>query len=56
MPAVYNRAPDGSELVDAFIEGLRDPDRQAALDAANKIDVLERLQNRRADTRRLEAA
>ena len=32
MQAVYYRAPDGSEPVDAFIEALRDPDRQAGLD------------------------
>jgi hypothetical protein len=28
MQAVYYRASDGSEPVDAFIEALRDPDRQ----------------------------
>jgi hypothetical protein len=38
MQAVYYRAPDGSEPVDAFIEALADPDRQAVLD--NQIERL----------------
>jgi phage-related protein len=38
MQAVYYRAPDGSEPVDAFIEALRDPNKQAALD--NQIERL----------------
>jgi phage-related protein len=33
MQAVYYRAADGSEPVDAFIEALTDPDKQAVLDA-----------------------
>lgn len=33
MQAVYYRAVDGSEPVDAFIEALADPNRQAVLDA-----------------------
>src|SRR5438270_720831 len=41
MQAVYYRAADGSEPVDAFIETLRDPDRQAALD--NQIERLNML-------------
>src|SRR5712691_10758804 len=41
MQAVYYRASDGSEPVDAFIEALRDPDRQAALD--NQIERLNML-------------
>jgi phage-related protein len=32
LQAVFYRAPDGSEPVDDFIEGLADPDRQAAID------------------------
>ena len=41
MQAVYYRAADGSEPVDAFIEALRDPDRQGALD--NQIERLNML-------------
>ncbi len=41
MQAVYYRAPDGSEPVDAFIESLGDSDRQAALD--NQIERLNML-------------
>ena len=41
MQAVYYRASDGREPVDAFIEGLADPDRQAALD--NQIERLNML-------------
>jgi phage-related protein len=41
MQAVYYRAPDGSEPVDAFVEALRDPDKQAALD--NQIERLNML-------------
>ena len=37
MRAVHYRAQDGAEPVDAFIERLRDPAKQAALD--NQIDV-----------------
>lgn len=32
LQAVFYRASDGSEPVDQFIEGLGDPDRQAAID------------------------
>jgi phage-related protein len=32
LQAVFYRARDGSEPVDDFIEELRDPDRQAAID------------------------
>lgn len=32
LQAVFYRAPDGSEPVDDFIESLKDPDRQAAID------------------------
>jgi phage-related protein len=32
LQAVFYRAPDGSEPVDEFIEGLPGPDRQAAID------------------------
>jgi phage-related protein len=39
--AVYYRASDGSEPVDAFIEALHDPVRQAALDL--QIDRLNML-------------
>ncbi len=38
MQAAYYRASDGSESADAFIEELRDPGRQAALD-----NLIERL-------------
>jgi phage-related protein len=38
MQAVYYRAADGSEPVDDFIEGLRDPGKQAVLD--NQIERL----------------
>jgi len=38
MQAVYYRAPNGSEPVDRFIEGLADPRKQAALD--NQIERL----------------
>jgi hypothetical protein len=38
MQAVYYRAADGAEPVDAFIEALRDPAKQAALD--NQIERL----------------
>jgi phage-related protein len=41
MQAVYYRAADGSEPVDEFIEALRDPGRQAALD--NQLDRLNML-------------
>jgi phage-related protein len=41
MQAVYYRASDGSEPVDAFIEALRDPNKQAALD--NQIERLNML-------------
>jgi phage-related protein len=41
MHAVYYRAVDGSEPVDDFIENLRDPGKQAALD--NQIDRLNML-------------
>lgn len=41
MQVVFYRASDGSEPVDAFIEALRDPDRQAILD--NQIDRLNML-------------
>jgi hypothetical protein len=41
MQAVYYRAEDGSEPVDAFIEALGDPDRQAVLD--NQIERLNML-------------
>jgi len=41
MQAVYYRAPDGSEPVDAFIERLRDAAKQAALD--NQIERLNTL-------------
>ncbi len=41
MQAVYYRAADGSEPVDAFIAALRDPDKQAALD--NQIERLNML-------------
>ncbi len=41
MQAVYYRARDGSEPVDAFIESLRDPAKQAVLD--NQIDRLNML-------------
>jgi phage-related protein len=41
MQAVFFRASDGSEPVDAFIEALRDPDKQAVLD--NEIDRLNML-------------
>jgi phage-related protein len=41
MQAVYYRAADGSEPVDEFIEVLRDPDKQAALD--NQIERLNML-------------
>ena len=32
LQAVFYRAPDGSEPVDEFIEALRDPNRQTAID------------------------
>jgi phage-related protein len=38
LQAVFYRASDGSEPVDEFIESLRDPDKQAAID--NQIDRL----------------
>jgi phage-related protein len=38
MQAVYYRAAHGSEPVDEFIEALRNPDKQAALD--NQIERL----------------
>lgn len=41
MQAVYYRAGDGTEPVDAFIEALRDDDKQAALD--NQIGRLNML-------------
>src|SRR6266542_6130321 len=41
MQAVYYRVSDGSEPVDAFIEALRGPDKQAALD--NQIERLNML-------------
>lgn len=41
MQAVYYRARDRPEPVDAFIEALRDPDRQAVLD--NRIERLNML-------------
>lgn len=41
MQAVHYRASDGSEPVDAFVEALRDPDKQAALD--NQIERLNML-------------
>ena len=41
MQAVYYRAPDGSQPVDEFIEALRDPGKQAALD--NQIERLNML-------------
>ena len=41
MQAVYYRAEDGAEPVDAFIESLRDPAKQAVLD--NQIDRLNML-------------
>jgi hypothetical protein len=37
---VYYRASDGSEPVDEFIEALRDPDRQAALDQIERLNML----------------
>jgi phage-related protein len=44
MQAVYYRAADGSEPVDAFLGALRDPARQAALD-----NQIERLNMRRSN-------
>jgi phage-related protein len=41
MQAVYYRAQDGAEPVDAFIESLRNPAKQAVLD--NQIDRLNML-------------
>lgn len=41
MQAVYYRAEDGAEPVDAFIESLRDPAKQAVLD--NQLDRLNML-------------
>ena len=38
MQAVYYRMEDGTEPVDAFIEALADPSKQAALD--NQVDRL----------------
>jgi phage-related protein len=43
MQAVYYRTEDGSEPVDAFIEQLGDPNKQAALD--NQIDRLNMLRS-----------
>lgn len=41
LQAVFYRAPDGSEPVDDFIESLKDPAKQAAID--NQIDRLNML-------------
>lgn len=41
MQAVYYRAHDGAEPVDAFIESLRDPAKQAVLD--NQVERLNML-------------
>ncbi|MBA2614553.1 MAG: type II toxin-antitoxin system RelE/ParE family toxin [Actinobacteria bacterium] len=38
LQAVFYRAPDGSEPVDDFVESLKDPAKQAAID--NQIDRL----------------
>jgi phage-related protein len=43
MQAVYYRATDGSEPVDDFIAGLRDPVKQAVLD--NQIERLNLLRS-----------
>lgn len=41
LQAVFYRASDGSEPVDAFIEHLGDPDRQAAIDfQIDRLNVL----------------
>lgn len=41
LQAVFYRAPDGTEPVDDFIESLKDPAKQAAID--NQIDRLNML-------------